>query len=68
MCFPGIGTKLEESLGKIEKVRGYIVVRESTSLTSLNFLKNLKEIEPKTTPVLTLPGYKPPKPELYNDR
>lgn len=46
--FSGIGTRLEESLGAIEKVRGYIVVRESSSLKSLNFLKNLKEIEPPT--------------------
>lgn len=46
--FSGIGTRLEESLGAIEKVKGYIVVRESSSLKSLNFLKNLKEIEPPT--------------------
>lgn len=44
----GIGTQLEENLGQIEKVNGYIVIRESASLTSLNFLKNLQEIRPKT--------------------
>ena len=47
LCFPGIGRKLEENLGKIEKVKGYIVIRECSSVTSLNFLKSLKEIEPQ---------------------
>ena len=66
MHFSGIGTRLEESLGQIEKVKGYIVIRESSSLTSLNFLKNLKEIEPKLLPVRTRPPAN--KPELYNNR
>ena len=66
MYFAGIGTRLEESLGQIEKVKGYIVIRESSSLTSLNFLKNLKEIEPKLELVLTRPQEQ--KLELYNDR
>nr|XP_058940896.1 putative insulin-like peptide receptor [Pocillopora verrucosa] len=43
----GIGTQLEENLGQIEKVKGYIVIRESASLTSLNFFKNLREIRPR---------------------
>ena len=66
MYFAGIGTRLEESLGQIEKVKGYIVIRESSTLTSLNFLKNLKEIEPILVPVLTRPPER--KPKLYNDR
>lgn len=57
----GIGTRLDEKLGKIEKVKGYIVIRESSSLTSLNFLKNLKEITPERD-IFTQ------KPELYKDR
>ena len=65
MYFSGIGTRLEESLGAIEKVKGYIVIRESSSLTSLNFLKNLKEIDPKTKLVLTTGNFQP---DLYNDR
>ena len=59
--FPGIGTRLDEKLGKIEKVKGYILIRESSSLTSLNFLKNLKEISPKLN---FLKGQF----EVYNDR
>ena len=65
LYFAGIGTRLEESLGQIEKVKGYIVIRESSTLTSLNFLKNLKEIEPKLA-LLTRPPER--KLELYNDR
>lgn len=61
--FSGIGTRLEESLGAIEKVKGYIVVRESSSLKSLNFLKNLKEIEPADAFPLTNSLY-----ILYNSR
>lgn len=57
----GIGTRLDEKLGKIEKVKGYILIRESSSLTSLNFLKNLKEISPKLN---FLKGQF----EVYNDR
>ena len=38
---------LEENLGKIEEVRGYVLVRESSALISLNFLRNLKSIKPK---------------------
>lgn len=45
--FLGIGTQLEENLGQIEKVNGYIVIIESASLTSLNFFKNLREIRPR---------------------
>ena len=59
--FPGIGRKLEENLGKIEKVKGYIVIRECSSVTSLNFLKSLKEIEPQE-------GIFTKEPILYNDR
>ena len=62
--FPGIGTRLEEKLGKIEKVKGYILIRESSSLTSLNFLKNLKEISPRQGFVFGGPF----EPKLYNDR
>ncbi|KAK2552770.1 hypothetical protein P5673_025925 [Acropora cervicornis] len=58
----GIGTRLDEKLGKIEKVKGYILIRESSSLTSLNFLKNLKEISPR--PNIFVKGQF----EVYNDR
>ena len=60
--FPGIGTRLDEKLGKIEKVMGYILIRESSSLTSLNFLKNLKEISPRQN--IFVKGQF----EVYNDR
>ena len=63
--FPGIGKRLEETLGKIEKVKGYIVVRESASLVSLNFFKNLKEIQPGKKFDLRTLKYVP---DLYNDR
>lgn len=62
--FLGIGTQLEENLGQIEKVKGYIVIRESASLTSLNFFKNLREIRPKP-PFHFLPFKEP---DLYNER
>lgn len=63
----GIGTRLDENLGQIEKVKdGYIVIRESASLKSLNFLKNLKEIKPLSLPDLVNYGLE--KPILYNDR
>ncbi|KAL9987226.1 hypothetical protein ACROYT_G001497 [Oculina patagonica] len=64
----GIGTRLDENLGQIEKVKGYIVIRESASLKSLNFLKNLKEIKPMELPVLQNNGPVIFKPDLYNDR
>lgn len=64
----GIGTRLDENLGQIEKVSGYIVIRESASLKSLNFLKNLKEIDPIELPVLQDNGPVIFKPLLYNDR
>ena len=64
----GIATRLDENLGQIEKVEGYIVIRESASLKSLNFLKNLKEIKPTTLPVLRDKGPLTFKPDLYNDR
>lgn len=65
--FLGIGTQLEENLGQIEKVKGYIVIRESASLTSLNFFKNLREIRPKRTfNFLSLLPFK--EPDLYNER
>ena len=65
--FLGIGTQLEENLGQIEKVKGYIVIRESASLTSLNFFKNLREIRPKEVLNFRL---RPPAMEtdLYNER
>ena len=61
-----LGTRLDENLGQIEKVKGYIVIRESASLKSLNFLKNLKEIAPIYLPDLKNIGQD--KPDLYNDR
>lgn len=63
----GIGTQLEENLGQIEKVNGYIVIIESASLTSLNFFKNLREIRPKEFLNFRL---RPPAMEtdLYNKR
>lgn len=65
--FLGIGTQLEENLGQIEKVEGYIVIRESASLTSLNFFKNLREIRPKPTFNFLSPlPFK--EPDLYNGR
>lgn len=65
--FLGIGTQLEENLGQIEKVNGYIVIIESASLTSLNFFKNLREIRPKEFLNFRL---RPPAMEtdLYNKR
>ena len=62
----GIGTQLDKNLGQIEKVGGYIVIRGSASLTSLNFLKNLKEIEPKKNRIF-FPKYEE-RIDLYNDR
>lgn len=62
--FSGIGTRLDEKLGKIEKVKGYILIRESSSLTSLNFLKNVKEVSPRQG--VSFKGTFEPK--LYNDR
>lgn len=63
----GIGTQLEENLGQIEKVKGYIVIRESASLTSLNFFKNLREIRPKE--FLNFLSRPPAmKTDLYNER
>ena len=65
--FLGIGTQLEENLGQIEKVNGYIVIIESASLTSLNFFKNLREIRPgKIFNFRSLPPLK--KTDLYNER
>lgn len=64
----GIATRLDENLGQIEKVKGYIVIRESASLKSLNFLKNLKEIKPTELPVLRDNGPLTYEPDLYNDR
>ena len=62
--FSGLAPRLDEKLGKIEKVKGYILIRESSSLTSLNFLKNLKEISPRQGFVFGGPF----EPKLYNDR
>ncbi|CAH3033119.1 unnamed protein product [Pocillopora meandrina] len=63
----GIGTQLEENLGQIEKVKGYIVIRESASLTSLNFFKNLREIHPRRIfNFLSRPPVK--ETVLYNER
>ena len=39
--------KLEDSLGSIETVKGYVEVRESASLVSLEFFKSLTSIQPK---------------------
>lgn len=65
--FLGIGTQLEENLGQIEKVKGYIVIRESASLTSLNFFKNLREIHPRRIfNFLSRPPVK--ETVLYNER
>ena len=37
--------KLEEFLGKIQKVEGYVKVAESEVLTSLSFFENLRSIQ-----------------------
>ena len=39
--------KLEDSLGSTETVKGYVEVRESASLVSLEFFKSLTSIQPK---------------------
>ncbi|XP_031558117.1 putative insulin-like peptide receptor [Actinia tenebrosa] len=56
---------LEENLGMIEKVKGYVLIRQSLSLVSLKFLKNLKIIEPRKTFSIT---EKKMVPFLYNNR
>lgn len=67
LYFLGIGTQLEENLGQIEKVKGYIVIRESASLTSLNFFKNLREIRPRE--FLNILSRPPAiETDLYNER
>ena len=47
---------------------GYIVIRESASLKSLNFLKNLQEIKPPKKPKKLDERRVVFEPELYNDR
>ncbi|KAK3733279.1 hypothetical protein QZH41_011124, partial [Actinostola sp. cb2023] len=44
-----ISKDLKDNLGMLEKVKGYILIRESRSIVSLKFLKNLKTIEPRKT-------------------
>ncbi|EDO47651.1 predicted protein, partial [Nematostella vectensis] len=44
-----IAKELEDNLGMIERVTGYIVIRESVAIVTLKFLKNLRLIEPEKT-------------------
>ena len=46
VCFAdNIMQKLEESLGKIEEVKGYVKVYESEVINSLSFFKSLRDIQ-----------------------